>query len=381
MIVSDDTTKIRSSKMYSALCYLKYAVLIVVSVAAVSYYLLYNDSTKQESHENEIRPVRYVVAEYKKTDQPSSLTGEIVAQDYVTLSFRVNGKMIERSVSLGDKVVSGQVVARLDPQDIQNNLIFAQSNLALVQSQLNQEIRNEKRQKSLFSKGIITQSIYDDALQRLQSALARLDSAKAELDQVENTLEYTELRTDISGVVTSVHTDSGELVQIGQPVIEVATDEGLDAVFYLPERMLHNKPQEMNVEISLSYDPKIKITGVIREVSPQADPITRTFLVRVGLVKPYPAIRLGSMVTGSFSKCEILAVELPVMSLNKSNNSPAVWVVDQVNHTVSLRDVEVTGYTRDSVIISKGLQNGDLVVTAGVQSLYPGQQVKLLEAE
>lgn len=381
MAVSSYITKIKNSSLYIALCHRKYAIFIIVLIITTFSYLLYHYLTRPAIEENTIRPVRYARVEYKRINQPLSLTGEIAAKNNVALSFRVDGKMTERLLSLGDKVVAGQVVARLDPQDIKDSLTSAQSNLAAARSELTQAARTEARQKALLSKDVTTQARYDDALQQLQSAQAKVESTEAALNQAQNRLEYTDLRADTSGVVTSVEVDAGEVVKAGQAIMRIATDEGIDAVFNVPEKILQSKPQKFHIEVSLSYNPKIKTTGFIREVSPQADSVTRTFVVKVGLIDPPPAMKLGSTVTGSVIVHEGLAVELPVMSLNRSNNGPAVWIIDQTNHTVSLQDVEVEGYTTDSVIISKGLQDGDLVVTAGVQSLYIGQQVKLLEVE
>ena len=381
MIVSDYITKIKNSKLYAVLCPRKYTVLTVIMAIAVVWYFLCHHFIKQDNNDNIIRPVRYVKVEHKKINQPVSLTGEIVAKNNIALSFRIDGKLIERLLSLGDKVTSGQVVAKLDPQDIKDNLISAQSNLDAAQSQLTQAARTEGRQKTLLSKDATTQARYDEALQQLQSAQAKVESSKAALNQAKSKLEYTELRSDTSGVVTSVQIDAGEVVRAGQAIMNIATDEGLDAVFNVPEKALERKLQQLPVEVSLSYNPKIKTTGFVREISPQADPATRTFVVKVGLIDPPAAMKLGSTVTGSVVLHEGLAVELPVMSLNKFNDSPAVWVINPSSHTVSLQNVEIAGYTADSVIISKGLQDGDLVVTAGVQSLYPGQQVNLLEVK
>ncbi len=349
-------------------------VIVIIAIKSVS-------GSSKPVNEKLIRPVRVIKVAHKITGQSLSLTGEVLAKNEIDLSFRMDGKLIERLVSLGGLVSPGQIVARLDPQDVKDNLTTAKSNLNAVQASLEQATSNEARQKILLSKGVITNTKYEDALSQLQSAQAKVEGAEANLNQAQNHVEYTNLHIDTAGVVTAVKAEAGEIVRAGQAVMRIATNEGRDAVFNVPEQLFQNKPSNgpLSVEVSLSHDPSIKTTGIVREVSPQADSVTRTFTVKVGLKNPPEALKLGSTVTGSITLNKGLAIELPVMSLNKSNSSPAVWVVNSDDNTVSLRNVKIIGYNQDSVIIAEGLENGELVVTAGVHSLYPGQQVKILE--
>ncbi len=328
-----------------------------------------------------VRPVRTIKVEHKIAGQSLSLTGEILAKNEIELGFRIDGKLIERLVSVGDMVTPGQTVARIDPQDAKDNLITAKSNFSAAQALLTQAISNEARQKTLLSKGVVTNARYEDAATQLQSAQSKVEAATANLNQVQSRLEYTNLQVDVAGVITAVMSEAGEVVRTGQAIMRVATDEGRDAVFNVPEQLFQNKPDgDLSVEVSLSLDPRIKTIGRVREVSPQADSLTRTFTVKVGLTNPPEAMKLGSTVTGSVVLSKGSAIELPVMSLNKSSSSPAVWVVDPNSSTVLLRNIKIIGYTQNSIIVSEGLQNGEVVVTAGVHSLYPGQQVKLLDS-
>jgi RND family efflux transporter MFP subunit len=132
------------------------------------------------------------------------------------------------------------------------------------------------------------------------------------------------------------------------------------------------------VEIVLTDDPQVRATGRVREVAPQADPATRTFQVKVGIIDPPEAMRLGSTVTGSIMLSAPPGVEVPASVLTEANGRPAVWVVDPQSQTVSLRNVDVLRYDPATVIVSQGLETGEIVVTAGVQTLRPGQKVRLL---
>jgi RND family efflux transporter MFP subunit len=132
--------------------------------------------------------------------------------------------------------------------------------------------------------------------------------------------------------------------------------------------------------VSLTDDPAVTATGRIREVAPQADPVTRTFEVKVGLTEPPAAMRLGATVTGRLLLDPSLTIDIPATALTQSNQQPAVWIVDPATSTVSLRPIDVLRYDPDAVVVSKGLAPGDVVVTAGVQALHPGQKVRRLES-
>jgi len=365
---------------YRSLLINKYTV-IMAFIAIITIIVI--KSTAHQSITTDIkiaRPVRTVKVEHTTAVQLLSLTGEILAKNEVDLAFRTDGKLIERLVSVGAMVTSGQTVARIDPQDAEDNFTSAKSNLSGAQAALAQAISNEARQKILLSKGVIANAKYEDATTQLQSAQAKVEGANANLNQAQNRLDYTNLQVDISGVVTAINADAGEVIKAGQVIMRVATDEGRDAVFNVPEQLLQNKSEsKFSVEVSLSHDPSIKAIGYVREVSPQADSVTRTFAVKVGLTNPPEGLKLGSTVIGCVTLNKASAIELPVMSLTKSNSSPAVWIVNPQDNTVSLRTIKIINYTQDSIIVSEGLENGEIVVSAGVHSLYPGQQVKLLD--
>ena len=137
-------------------------------------------------------------------------------------------------------------------------------------------------------------------------------------------------------------------------------------------------PHDPVVQIALTNDPSVRATGRVREVSPQADPATRTFQVKVGIIDPPPAMQLGSTVTGSIRLAAPAGLQVPPSALTAADGRPAVWVVDPKSQTVSLRNVDVSRYDPADVIVSQGLDAGEIVVTAGVQTLHPGQTIRLL---
>jgi RND family efflux transporter MFP subunit len=325
-----------------------------------------------------VRPVRVTTVERQEGGETVTLTGQVEAQKEVNLSFRVGGRMIERSVNVGDRVRAGQVVARLESDTPRNALRSARAELTAVRARLVEAQNNFERHRSLLDRGFITRAMFDQAEQAYRTARAQVDSVQAQVNIAETQLGYANLISDSRGTVTARRAEPGEVVAAGQPIVQLAREGGRDAVFDVPARVLQTAPANAEVVVVLSSDPKVRATGRVREVAPQADPVTRTFKVRIGLNDPPAAMRLGSTVTGSVQLGAGSGIEIPASALTSANQRPAVWVLDPASNTVSLRNIEVLRYGLARVAVAEGLQPGDIVVTAGVQTLRPGQQVRLL---
>jgi RND family efflux transporter MFP subunit len=326
------------------------------------------------------RPVRAITIERNTEGETVSLTGQVRAKDEVNLAFRLDGRMIERPIHVGDILAAGQVVARLDPQNQQNALRSAQANVASAEAMLTQARLTFGRQQELLRGGWTPRAKFDEAQQALRTAEAQLQSAQAQLRIAQDQLSYTVLTVDAPGAVTAVGAEPGEVVRAGQMILEVARQGARDAVFDVSEQIMRAGPRDPVVQITLTDDPSVKAIGRVREVAPQADTTTRTFPVKVTITDPPEAMRLGSTVTGGIRLAPPPGVEVPASALTEANGRPAVWLVDPQSLTVSLRNVEVRRYDPAKVVVSQGLEAGETVVTAGVQTLVPGQKVQLLGA-
>ena len=326
----------------------------------------------------EPRPVRTVTVVKREIGETVAFTGRIEAENESRLAFRIGGRMIERFVNIGDRVGPDQVVAKLDPQDELNALRAAQAAVAAAQAQLVEANSNFERQKFLLARDVASRAQFERAEQTLETARAQLDTTQAQLKTAEDQVSRTELRADAAGVVTAATAESGEVVQAGQMIIRVARQDGRDAVFNVPGQVLRTAPSDPLIAVSLTDDPVVKATGRVREVSPQADPVTRTFEVKVGLSDAPAAMRLGSTVVGRMQLDATPTIELPATALTEVDRASAVWVVDPKTLTVSPRKVEVLRHNPASVAIAAGLEPGEIVVTAGTQALHPGQKTRLL---
>src|SRR6516165_1012586 len=351
----------------------------VLALAALTAAVLLSGCGRgDESAAPEIRPVRTQTVVKRKVWETIAFTGRIDAENETRLGFRIGGRMIERSVNVGDRVEPDQIVAKLDPQDELNGLRAAQAAVAAAQAQFNEANSEFERQKFLLSRDVASRAQFERAEQAMETARSRLDTAQTQQMIAEDQVSRTDLRVDAGGIVTAAPVQAGEVVQAGQMIIRIARQDGRDAVFDVPGQILRSAPSDPLIAVTLTDDPAVKATGRVREVAPQADPVTRTFEVKVGLTDAPAAMRLGSTVVGRMQQDATPTIEIPATALSEINHAPAVWVVDPKSLTVSPRNVEVLRHNPATVAIATGLEPGDIVVTAGTQALHPGQKTRLL---
>jgi RND family efflux transporter MFP subunit len=329
-----------------------------------------------------VRPVRSVIVEKRQVGDPAVGTGHLRARDEVNLAFRIGGRMIERKLSVGDRVEAGQLVALLDSEVERHNRDSAKADVAAAQAALDQSVAFERRQKSLLNERVISPNEYDSALRQLRTAQAQLDATQARLKTAEEQLTYTELKSDAAGVITEKGAEVGEVVAAGKMILKVAQQSGRDAVFDVPaQAMRDGLALGEQVEVWLADHLEIKATGQVRQISPEADPVTRNYEVKVGLTDPPPGMFLGATVVGRVRLKADSLIEIPSSALTMIEDKPAVWVVDAKDQRVQRRKIAVARYAPDSVIVIDGLRSGERVVTAGVQQLHEGQPVKLIAAQ
>ncbi len=326
------------------------------------------------------RPVRTVTAEKSEVGETVVFTGQILAENEASLAFRIGGRIIERLAGVGDNVKVDQILAKLDPQDEQNALRSARAALSAAQGTLVQARNTFDRQNTLLQRGFTTKALFDDAQRALRTAQSQVDDAEAQLQIAEDRLSHTELKSNVSGSITARGAEAGEVVQPGQMIFQVARHDGRDAVFDVSAQVIRSAPPNPEFTVALTDDPSVTAQGRVRQVDPQADPVTRTFRVRVSLINPPAAMRLGATVTGRMQLESAPGVTIPASALTNIDRQPAVWIVDPSTLTVSLRNVDVQRFDPGSVVLSGGLDGGEIVVTAGVQALHPGQKVRLLGA-
>ncbi len=338
---------------------------------------------KPEDSTLDLRSVRTLVVDLKPIPDDRQAVGEVKPRYESDLSFRVAGKLLARRVDVGASVRQGDTLATLDPQDFQNRLRSAEAEVASADAVLVEARGDEARKAKLLSDGWTPKATYDTVLRNLRSAEARLTSAKANLDLTRDQLNYTELKAEFDGVITAVGAEPGQNVNAGQMLVKLARSGDKDAVFNIAETAFTDRDsssEHPEIIVWPLSNPELRINGIVREISPIADATTRTYTVKVTLKDPPPELRFGMSIAGRLKANANPVVTLPLSALFERNGSPAVWVFDQASGTVALRPVTVARYETDSAVIADGLAKGDVVVTAGINTLREGQKVRVAEA-
>jgi membrane fusion protein, multidrug efflux system len=347
--------------------------------ALVLFLVLAACQKEEKAAETPIRPVRTVTVELQEGGETVSLTGEIQPRYQADLGFRVNGKILERPVDVGTEVKKHDLLARLDPQQYRQDFEVAKADVAKAEAEVARSQAQEYRQRELLKNGHTTEVAYDQALKTFKTAQAEADATRARQIQASENLGYTELRADNNGVISAIGAEPGQVVSAGQMVVRLAQPGEREAVFNIAEGAFKKRPTDPTVRVHLVSNPETETAGKVRYISPQADPETRTYTVRVSLPEAPPQMRLGANVVGTVTLDQGKTVTIPGSALFQKDGKPAVWLVEK-DRTVQLKPITVQRYQGDSVIVGDGLTEGDVVVTAGVQKLLPGQKVALMEA-
>ncbi|MBA6061855.1 efflux RND transporter periplasmic adaptor subunit [Pseudomonas juntendi] len=322
-----------------------------------------------------IRPVLSVKVEPQVQTQLGRFAGNIEARFESTLGFRVAGRIARRWLDVGAQVKPGDTLATLDPTDQQNQLRAAEGDLARVQAQWINAQADARRQQQLYDRGVGAQAQLDVAQTNLKTTSATLEQARASVSQARDQLGYSTLRSDHAAVITAWQAEAGQTVTAGQAVVTLARPDVKEAVIDLPISLAEQLGKGLTFTVASQLDPTINTTATLRELEPQADPTTRTRRARLTLANTPAAFHLGTAVSVTLTSQVSPRSELPLSALLERDGKTQVWVIDTRQKTVGTRDVTLIDRTSDSIVVASGVQPGERVVTAGVNSLKPGQKV------
>lgn len=332
---------------------------------------------KQEASPD-IRPVRTAVVGSGQYGDNFTYTGEIRARHESDLGFQVAGKLIARPAEVGAPVTAGMILAQLDPADEKVAMDSAQSAVNGAQAELARATSEEASYRHLLERGLTTRTAYIAQQTASKTAQSRLQQATADLDLRRRQLNYTTLRADRAGVITRTSVDVGAVLAQGQTVVTLAEPSQLDVVFDVADTQVDSVRNAKTVSAALLSARDKPLVALVREVSPSADPVTRTYRVKCTLTGPPADWRLGlntivTLKAGHSSR----GVRIPTTALYEKDRQSAVWIV-KADQTVELRPIVVARYDTDSAEVSSGLRSGERIVTAGVHKLLAGQKVRLL---
>jgi RND family efflux transporter MFP subunit len=291
------------------------------------------------------------------------LSGEIRARHEIDLGFRVSGKIIERLVEAGSRVKKGQILARLDPTDAGLQVASTDAQLKLADDEL-------KRYRELHRRGFVSQSALDTKETAHQTAMAQTGL-------LHNQVDYTTLRAEHDGVITSTLAEAGQVVSTGQAVMRLAQEGELEVAVAIPESQFAQRKVGDTAEITLLADEIAPLSGRVREISPSADSNSRTYAARIA-INPAHKLALGMTARVRFTGKQADEIIIPVSAIYQQGAQTAVWIV-AADHSVSLRPVQVSAYRDQGAIIRQGLNSGERIVSAGVHRLSAGEKIHIIE--
>lgn len=320
-------------------------------------------------------PIVLVQPAMPATGEGSVYTGEIRARHEVDLAFRVGGKIAARLVDAGAEIKPGQPLARLDPTDLQLAANSARAQLAAAESEQATARTERERYAGLLAKKFVSQAAFDAKDNALNSAQARLEQARAQSQISGNQSAYGTLSSETPAIVTAVLADAGQVVAAGQPVLRVARPEEKEVAIAIPENRLADLRRAKQIAISLWAAPDTRLRGELRELSPAADPATRTYAARIRLLDMTPDVRLGMTAQvrlGNEAPGRSLLV--PLSAVLDTGKGPFVRIVQ--DGKVASRTVSVTRFREDGAELADGLQGGEAVIISGGLKLVDGQTVQ-----
>lgn len=327
-----------------------------------------------------VRAVRIMTVGVGDIASSPEFAGEVRARVESRLGFRVAGKLLKRHVELGQRVKAGQLLAQLDVQDYKLAVDAARAQVSAAKTNRDLAAADLRRFKDLREQNFISGAELERRDASFKAAQAQLDQAQAQLSAQGNQTSYTNLVADVSGVVTSVDAEPGQVVAAGAPVLRIAQDGVRDVVFAVPEDKVGAIAVGSKVVVR-PWAQNVAWQALVREVAASTDPVTRTFAVKAAL-EEHQSPALGSTVgvhPEALSRAGAPVIKLPTSALRKDGERSAIWVLEPASMTLRSQPVDVATADGNEVVIVAGLQPGMLVVSAGVHVLSPGQKVTIYQ--
>ena len=354
--------------------------LLVVSATVFVMLALSACSPKQAAPEP-IRAVKLMTVGASDLNVQGEYAAEVRARVETRLGFRVGGKVLVRQVEAGQRVKAGQVLAEIDPQDYALAAQAAQAQVVGARSQRDLAAADFKRYEALLAQNFISAAELERRSAVLKAAQAVLDQALAQAQTLGNQTSYAKLTAPAAGVITGVEAEPGQVVSAGQAVVRLAQEGPRDAVFAVPEHVVGRLTIGQKMSASVGNTNQV-VQGQVREIGASADPVTRTFTVKLGLVKA-ESLPLGAtlnvhapQLAGSQSD----VIKVPTNALRQEGTQTAVWIFDAQTSTVASQVVQVATADGNEVVITSGLKPGQQIVSTGVHVLSPGQKVSVYNA-
>lgn len=361
---------------------MKFSKLIILLLVGLS---LVSCQKKEEEQVDRLRPVRYMVVNKGTNSDLRNFTGEAIASNETELSFRSSGIITDLNVKVGSKVSKGSLIAKLD--DLQTKLAYekSESSLTSAESALNTAKSALERTKKLYEKGSAALSDYEKAKNNYQIALDQYEAAKSNKQLKKSQMDYVYIYAPASGVIAEVRADKNENVSAGRVIAVLNSGDGIDLEVGFPEGFVNKVKLGMNATVNFTSLENGKFEAVVKEVSPVLDPTTSTFPGKLSIKNPSSEIKPGMIAQISFdfsssegSKIDYIIV--PPKSVGEDGDGNFVFLIEKLDENTGKmvkKEVEIGRLTDQGFEIISGLNQGDLIATAGLQTLLDGQKVSL----
>jgi RND family efflux transporter MFP subunit len=353
---------------------------LITQFSVIAMALLLVACSEKPPVVEDIRPVRAIQIAPAGAENVVELAGEIQPRYESRLGFRVGGKVIARQVEIGSVVKRGQLLMQIDPRDLQLSQSQANASVNAAASNLSLAKAEYERYRELRQKNFVSQAVLDAKEAAYKSALANHEQSNAALNIATNQNSYANLVADADGVVTALQAEAGQVVAAGTPVVQLARTGEKEARISIPEDQVEMVRQVKEMQVRIWANQALVLRGQLRELSPVADPATRTYTAKISIPNAPPEVRLGMTATVRFiTKADKNLIRLPLTSLLNEKNQTSIWVIE--NSAVKSVPVQVGGVMGNEVVIASGVNAGQMIVTAGVNTLRAGQKVHVLGQE
>ena len=353
--------------------------LVILAIAGLCYMLRASHNSKKVDEEPLL--VRSMTVLKDDGGQSFKYSGEVHGRYESQLAFRVNGKILTRNVDAGSIVKPGDILMQMDSSDSQLSVQVGEAAINSTESKMKLAKDNLGRSQSLYEGGALSKAEYDASVDTYNSAQAAYNQAQAQLQQIENQLQYCSLKADSTGTISAINVEAGQFVAAGTPILTLVQDGEREVEINVPENRTDNLSKAANIEVTFWALPGIIVDGRVREVSPVANSVARTYKVRISLINPPADLKLGmtsSVQVNTSGNEQASFAAVPLSAIYQTGDSPAVWVIE--NETAHLREIKIAAYNQNQVKVSEGLKNGEVIVTAGLNKLLEGQKVRLMDA-
>lgn len=360
---------------FKSLSALKILVILTLIIIIPAGFMLWKNRQQPPSDTTYIPTVKTMSINNNHSSTNYNYAAEVRPRQEIKLSFQVSGKINEKNVQLGSSVQAGDIILALDPQDLGLNLTSNAEQVNAAQAQLKLATSNLQRYRQLYAMEAISRAQLDQYEANYSTAVANSQQLTSQYQTAQNQLNYTRLKAPIAGTVTSIDAKNGQFVTPGQILVTLATTQELEVEVQIPEHRLNEFQQAKTIQVSFWAQPELLVTGKTREISPTANPATRTYQARISLLNPPASIKLGMTATVQLADMQTLTNTtqlIPRTAIYQTKDRPHVWLI--TNDTVSLQAITIKNFINEQAEVI-GLTPGDVIVTAGVHKLIPGQKV------